>query len=63
MVVSVVIGSHMIGYLSRSHAREYRRRCRDAESPGFVVSRSTKTVSGWGRGRHDRVHFASASSY
>jgi hypothetical protein len=55
--VRVDIEGHVIGYLRREHARQYRKRLGEAGHPQITARCKALIVGGWDRGGGDRGHF------
>ena len=55
--IRVDIEGKTVGYLSREHARQYRKIIKEAGYPGITATCSAMIVGGWDRGGEDRGHF------
>ena len=55
--VAVLIEERTVGYLSRKHARQFRKAVAEMGHPGVAVTCAAKIVGGWDRGGGDVGHF------
>lgn len=55
--VAVAISGKIVGYLSRAHAREFRKAIAAAKIDHCVLVVKAKIVGGWDRGAGDEGHY------